>query len=79
MKKGHYRCLISRLRTHVLSREPDDLRKELGTGATDVACIVSEIREKLKVKPRQKANPGAEAMSLKRVSSKEIEEKLQSN
>ena len=34
------------------ARDIKDLREELGTGAADVARIVSEIRERLKVKPR---------------------------
>ena len=38
------------MRSYVLSREVKDLREELGTGAADVARIVSEVREKLKVK-----------------------------
>ncbi len=41
----------------VLDREPNDLRKELGTGATDAARIVSEIRETLHIEPRQGDNP----------------------
>ncbi len=45
------------MRSYVLDREPDDLKKELGSGATDVARIVSEIREKLDVKPRAAENP----------------------
>jgi len=52
-----YIAFVEALRSYVLDREVEDLRKELGTGATDVARIVSEIREKLKIKPREAENP----------------------
>ncbi len=52
-----YLAFVEAMRSYVLDREVEDLRKELGTGATDVARIVSEIREKLKVKPREAENP----------------------
>jgi len=52
-----YLAFVEALRSYVLSREVKDLRKELGTGATDVARIVSEIRERLKVKPRPQGDP----------------------
>src|SRR4030042_53550 len=47
-----YLAFVAALRSYVPSREVKDLREELGTGAADVARIVSEIRERLKVKPR---------------------------
>ena len=52
-----YLAFVEALRSYVLDREPDDLRKELGSGATDVARIVSEIREKLHVEQRETQNP----------------------
>jgi tetratricopeptide (TPR) repeat protein len=52
-----YLAFIEAMRSYVLDREPDDLKKELGSGATDVARIVSEIREKLHVEPRESQNP----------------------
>jgi tetratricopeptide (TPR) repeat protein len=45
-----YLAFVEALRSYVLSREIKDLRKELGTGAADVARIVSEVRERLKIK-----------------------------
>ena len=42
-----YLAFVEAMRSYVLDREAEDLRKELGSGATDVARIVSEIREKL--------------------------------
>jgi len=52
-----YLAFIEAMRSYVLDREPDELKKELGSGATDVARIVSEIREKLHVEPRDSQNP----------------------
>ncbi len=51
-----YLAFVEAMRSYVLDRGADDLRKELGSGATDVARIVSEIREKLDVKPRANEN-----------------------
>jgi tetratricopeptide (TPR) repeat protein len=47
-----YLAFVEALRSYVLSREVKDLREELGSGAADVARIISEIRERLKVRPR---------------------------
>ena len=52
-----YLAFVEAIRSYVLDREADDLKKELGSGATDVARIVSEIREKLHVEPREAQNP----------------------
>jgi len=52
-----YLAFVEALRSYVLSREVKELREELGTGAADVARIVSEIRERLKVKPRPPDDP----------------------
>jgi len=59
-----YLAFVEAMRSYVLSREVKDLREELGTGAADVARIVSEIREKLKVKPRPKTDPEEERYRL---------------
>jgi hypothetical protein len=59
-----YLAFVEALRSYVLSREDKDLREELGTGAADVARIVSEIRERLKVKPRPKGDPEEERYRL---------------
>jgi hypothetical protein len=52
-----YLAFVEAIRSYVLDRETDELKKELGTGASDVARIVSEIREKLHVEPREVQNP----------------------
>jgi eukaryotic-like serine/threonine-protein kinase len=59
-----YLAFVEAMRSYVLSREVKDLREELGTGATDVARIVSEISEKLKVKPRPQKDPEEERYRL---------------
>ena len=52
-----YLPFVEALRDYVLSCETDDIRQELGTGASDVARIVPDVREKLQVELRQ---PGAQ-------------------
>jgi hypothetical protein len=42
-----YLAFVEALRSYVLSREAKDLREELGSGAADIARIISEIRERL--------------------------------
>jgi tetratricopeptide (TPR) repeat protein/ribosomal protein L40E len=59
-----YLAFVEALRSYVLSREVRDLREELGTGAADVARIVSEIRERLKVKLRPPGDPEEERYRL---------------
>ncbi|MBN2075553.1 MAG: protein kinase [Dehalococcoidales bacterium] len=52
-----YLAFVEAMHSYILDREVEDLKKELGSGATDVAKIVSEVREKLHVKPRESQNP----------------------
>jgi serine/threonine protein kinase/tetratricopeptide (TPR) repeat protein len=59
-----YLAFVEAMRSYVLSREAKDLREELGTGAADVARIVSEIRERLNVKPRPKGDAEEERYRL---------------
>jgi serine/threonine protein kinase len=59
-----YLPFVEALRSYVLSRELADLQKELGTGADDVARIVSEIREKLKIELRPPKDPEEERYPL---------------
>ena len=59
-----YLAFVEALRSYVLAHDAKDLRKELGTGAADVARIVSEIREKLKVKLRPPGDPEGERYRL---------------
>jgi serine/threonine protein kinase/tetratricopeptide (TPR) repeat protein/ribosomal protein L40E len=59
-----YLAFVEALRSYVLSRDPKDLREELGSGAADVARIISEIRERLKIKPKTQKDPEEERYRL---------------
>jgi len=59
-----YLAFVEALRTYAQNRDVSELKKELGTGATDVARIVSEVRERLKVQPKPKENPEEERYRL---------------
>jgi len=59
-----YLAFVEALRSYVLTREVKDLREELGTGAADVARIISEIRERLKIKLRPQKDPEEERYRL---------------
>lgn len=52
-----YLAFVEALRTYVLAREPEKLKSELGTGAAEVARIVSEIRDRVEVEPRAAGDP----------------------
>jgi tetratricopeptide (TPR) repeat protein len=59
-----YLAFVEALRSYVLSRETKDLREELGSGAADVARIISEIRERLKIRLRTQKDPEEERYRL---------------
>jgi tetratricopeptide (TPR) repeat protein len=59
-----YLAFVEALRSYVLTREVKDLREELGSGAADVARIISEIRERLKIRPRPQKDPEEERYRL---------------
>jgi tetratricopeptide (TPR) repeat protein len=59
-----YLAFVEALRSYVLNRDIKELREELGTGATNVARIVSEIRERLKIKLRPQKDPEEERYRL---------------
>ena len=46
-----YLPFVEAMRTYVLERDPDALRHDLGSGAQEVARIVSEVRERVGVAP----------------------------
>ncbi len=52
-----YLAFVEAMRSYVLDRGAEDLKNELGSGASDLARIVSDIREKLHVEPRAAENP----------------------
>jgi tetratricopeptide (TPR) repeat protein len=59
-----YLAFVEALRSYVLTREARDLREELGSGAADVARIISEIRQRLKIKLRPQKDPEEERYRL---------------
>jgi len=52
-----YLAFVEAMRSYVLDRDPDALRSELGTGAAEVARIVSEIRDRVHVDLRDASDP----------------------
>jgi hypothetical protein len=52
-----YLPFIEAIRSHVLRRDSDALRQELGSGASEVARIVSEVRDKVPVTPAEAVDP----------------------
>jgi len=52
-----YLPFVEALRSYVLVREPDRLCVELGSGAADVARIISEIRDRVPVELRPPGDP----------------------
>jgi tetratricopeptide (TPR) repeat protein len=59
-----YLAFVEALRAYAQSCDVSQLREELGPGAPDVARIVSEIRERLRIEPRPKGDPGEERYRL---------------
>ncbi len=59
-----YLAFVEAMRTYVLSREANELRQAMGTGASEVARIVSEVRDKLDVTPREASNPDEDRYRL---------------
>jgi tetratricopeptide (TPR) repeat protein len=53
-----YLPFVEALRSYVLTREPDGLKQDLGSGAAEVARIVSEVRDRMPVDVRP---PSADA------------------
>ncbi len=48
-----YLAFVEALRSYVLERDAEALRSELGTGAGEVARIVSEVRDRVQVSPAE--------------------------
>jgi len=59
-----YLAFVEALRAYAQACDVNLLREELGSGASDVARIVSEIRERLRIEPRPKGDPGEERYRL---------------
>ena len=52
-----YLAFVEAMRSYVLDRDPQGLETDLGTGAADVARIVSEIRDRVQVELRPAGDP----------------------
>jgi len=52
-----YLAFVEAMRSYVLDRDPQGLESDLGTGAADVARIVSEIRDRVQVELRPPGDP----------------------
>ncbi len=52
-----YLAFVEAMRTYVLARDPEGLKSDLGTGAVDVARIISEVRDRVQVDLRDAADP----------------------
>jgi tetratricopeptide (TPR) repeat protein len=52
-----YLAFVEAMRSYVLARDPDGLRSDLGSGAADVARIVSEVRDRVAVDLRDAGDP----------------------
>jgi tetratricopeptide (TPR) repeat protein len=59
-----YLAFVEALRAYAQTCDVNRLRKELGPGAPDVARIVSEVRERLRIQPRPKGDPEEERYRL---------------
>jgi len=59
-----YLAFVEALRTYAQTCDVNLLREELGSGAADVARIVSEIRERLRIELRPKGDPEEERYRL---------------
>jgi hypothetical protein len=59
-----YLAFVEALRAYAQTCDPSRLREELGPGAPDVARIVSDIRERLRMEPRPKGDPEEERYRL---------------
>ena len=52
-----YLAFVEAMRSYVLERDADDLKRDLGSGAAEVARIVSEVRERVQVEPSESGDP----------------------
>ena len=59
-----YLPFVEALRSYVLAREPEALQADLGTGAAEVARIVSEIRDRVAIETRPPGDPEEERWRL---------------
>ncbi len=59
-----YLPFIEAMRGYVLDRDPDGLKQDLGSGAAEVARIVSEVRDRIQVELRPSSDPDEDRWRL---------------
>jgi len=59
-----YLPFVDALRSYVLTQDPAQLRRELGVAAADVARIVPDLRDKLRLRPRAPGDPDEDRWRL---------------
>jgi serine/threonine protein kinase/class 3 adenylate cyclase len=59
-----YQPFVEALRSYVISRDDAELGRELGSGAADIARIVSEVRDRVQVEPPPPTDPQEERYRL---------------
>ena len=59
-----YLAFVEAMRSYVLHKDEADLRQDLGSGASEVARIVSEVRDKLQVEARPPSDPDEDRYRL---------------
>jgi DNA-binding CsgD family transcriptional regulator len=59
-----YLPFVEAMQSYLLSHEPEALRSELGTNAGFVACIVPEVRERLRIELPPRDNPDEDRWRL---------------
>src|SRR5207244_12529522 len=59
-----YLPFIEALRSYVLARDPEGLKQDLGSGAAEVARIVSEVRDRVPIESRPPGDPEEERWRL---------------
>ena len=59
-----YLAFVEAMRSYVLDRDADGLKSDLGSGASDVARIVSEVRDRLQVEPSESGGPDQDRYRL---------------
>ena len=52
-----YLAFVEAMRSYVLDRDADGLKSDPGSGASEVARIVSEVRDRLQVEPSEPGDP----------------------
>src|SRR5262249_1021078 len=52
-----YLAFVEAIRSYVLAREPDGLKSDMGSGASEIARIITEVRDRISVEVRPAGDP----------------------